>query len=267
MCFALCTFLDCGIESVDSKIVNGTEATPNNYRWMAGISDRNLQNVFCGGTLINNRYILTAGHCFTDVDPSNVRIILGAHDLTKLQNASIYTADKIIVHEKYEPNSSHQRYDIALIRLNRNVTFTNNIGPVCLPPRNMKRSFGSFKVIGWGSLGEGKETSTRLMEVIVRERPLNVCQKLLTDSRITIDHICAGDSTYDSCSGDSGGPLMSKIRGRVYIVGLVSWGVECGHKSYPGVYTRVSSYGMWIYQNSREALYCNNQAFHNKSSG
>lgn len=209
--------------------------------------------------MINNRYILTAGHCFNDVDQSTIRIILGAHDLAKIENVTVYVPDKVIVHEKYQPNSADQKFDIALIRLKRNVTFTQNIGPACLPPRNMRRTFDSLKVIGWGALGEGKETSTRLMEVIVKERPLQTCQKLLSFSRITEDHICAGDSKYDSCSGDSGGPLMTKIRGRVYVVGVVSWGVECAHKNYPGVYSRVSSYGMWIYENSREALYCNNK--------
>ncbi|XP_015786791.1 trypsin-1 [Tetranychus urticae] len=259
---------NCGIEGIDTKVVNGREAIPNNYRWMAAISDLNLQNVFCGGTLINNRYIITAGHCFTEIlDRSTIRIILGAHDLTKMENVTVYKADKVIVHEKYEPNSSHQRFDIALIKLNKNVTFTDKIGPICLPPRNMRQSFDSLKISGWGSLGEGLETSTRLMEVVVKERPLAVCQKLLGSERVTVNHICAGDSKYDSCSGDSGGPLMTKIRGRVYLVGIVSWGIECAHKNYPGVYTRVSSYGLWIYQNSQEALYCNNKMPLNETAG
>jgi len=56
----------------------------------------------------------------------------------------------------------------------------------------------------------------------------------------------------DSCSGDSGGPLMRVAGSTVYQVGVVSWGIGCGKAEFPGVYTRVASLLPWINRNKAE---------------
>lgn len=241
-----------------SKIVGGEEVLPNNHRWIAALTDRTLKRVFCGGTLINNRYVITAAHCFNSLRKSTTRVMLGAHDLGKLRNATVYYLEKVIVHKKYEPDSIDQKWDLALIKLDRDVVFTDMIQPICLPPRNFSKTFDNLLVTGWGALGEVRDQPAKLMEVSVAQRPMDECKRLLTTTRITDDHICAGNSTQDSCRGDSGGPLTTKYKGRIFLVGVVSWGMECAHKMYPGVYSRVTSYGLWIWQNSRDALYCDN---------
>lgn len=60
--------------------------------------------------------------------------------------------------------------------------------------------------------------------------------------------ICAGDQDEDSCQGDSGGPLFkyNHENGRYFLYGIVSYGVGCGRREYPGIYTRVSHYIDWI---------------------
>ncbi|KAK7791936.1 hypothetical protein R5R35_002429 [Gryllus longicercus] len=66
-----------------------------------------------------------------------------------------------------------------------------------------------------------------------------------------------GDVGYDSCSGDSGGPLM-KVEvhqgpPRYYLLGVVSFGAKrCGATTMPGVYTRIVSYMTWILENMHE---------------
>lgn len=64
------------------------------------------------------------------------------------------------------------------------------------------------------------------------------------------DHmICAGSEAQDSCSGDSGGPLMVNEGHAWYQVGVVSWGIGCGQGRYPGVYSRITSFLPWIQKN------------------
>jgi len=60
--------------------------------------------------------------------------------------------------------------------------------------------------------------------------------------------ICAGiiGAVRDSCYGDSGGPLVA-LDGKGYVLlGVVSWGYQCGHPGYPGIYARVASFRDWI---------------------
>lgn len=76
-----------------------------------------------------------------------------------------------------------------------------------------------------------------------------------TQVRIGARQMCAGGQTgRDSCSGDSGGPLMLSQyfngESRYFQHGIVSFGPRnCGSEGLPGVYTRVSQYMDWILDN------------------
>lgn len=82
------------------------------------------------------------------------------------------------------------------------------------------------------------------------------CNKVYMQKGISIGNgqLCAGGAEgKDSCTGDSGGPLMStgimRRDGKVryFVAGVVSYGPDsCGTKGWPGVYTRVSNYTDWI---------------------
>ena len=67
-------------------------------------------------------------------------------------------------------------------------------------------------------------------------------------SQITDSMMCAADPGKDACQGDSGGPLMGvePSTNRIYLAGVVSWGVGCGREDLPGVYAKVSNYVPWI---------------------
>lgn len=76
------------------------------------------------------------------------------------------------------------------------------------------------------------------------------CKEVYKQARIFIGdtQICAGgEEGRDTCVGDSGGPLMMKSdNGTWYATGVVSFGISCGTKGWPGVYTDVVKFLPWI---------------------
>jgi secreted trypsin-like serine protease len=154
---------------------------------------------------------------------------------------------KIIVHPEWD--QVNVRNDIALIKLNAQVNYTDQVGPVCIPPSSYsiaerKQSWAT----GFGKTVEGERHSDYLMQVelpIISEKE---CQK---ENGAGIDYelqLCSGKpkAGYDTCQGDSGGPLVAQDldnNDRWYQIGVTSWGMGC---SGAGVYTRVSSYTKWI---------------------
>lgn len=220
--------------------------------------------------MINDRYILTAGHCTPNIDVETTKLILGHHDMSNLgPSARIYSIDSFVAHENYEESDPHQKYDIALVKVKGGVvTFNEYINPICLPSRWTPRAnFSSLIVAGWGQLAENLAPSDVLMEAVVPEYPLAKCSKALRAERVTPNHICAGNKTRDTCSGDSGGPLMlppyvNSWTGNEFpaftTLGVVSWGISCGNPVYPGVFTRVWSYADWIMDHTPDGNYCNN---------
>lgn len=249
-----------------SRIVGGTEAVPHSHPWIASLTDEKLK-LFCGGSLINDRYILTAAHCVPNKTPETLRVILGHHDFLRLKEASVFLIDKIISYPKYVSSDPNQKFDIALIRLKDRVAFTDSIQPVCLPGRKLPSEYDLLIAAGWGQLGEELGTSIRLQEVLLPEVKLPECIRKLRTTRITPAHICAGNKFKDSCGGDSGGPLitfdnstgLTTHKDRWTQVGVTSWGIRCAHSYYPGVFTRVYSYASWINETTPDARYCNNQ--------
>ena len=92
--------------------------------------------------------------------------------------------------------------------------------------------------------------SSSLQEVNLPLVNLTQCREALGEA-VTDNMLCAGGVLgQDACQGDSGGPLMGTDpdTDRVYLAGVVSWGVGCAREDLPGVYTRVSRYTHWIRQ-------------------
>lgn len=255
---------------MNTRIVGGHEATPHSLPWMVSLVDEDFET-FCGGVLINDRYILTAAHCTPAIDLETTRLILGHHDMSALGGeARIYSIDKVIAHEKYQETDPNQRYDIALVKVKGGVvTYDEYISPICLPSRwTPSNNFSSLHVAGWGQLGDNRLPSDVLMEASVPEMQMSKCIKLLRSDRVTPDHICAGNKTRDTCTGDSGGPLMlppyiNPQTGNLFpaytSIGLVSWGISCANPVFPGVFTRVWSYAQWIMDHTPDGNYCNNK--------
>ncbi|XP_075421223.1 serine protease 27-like [Ascaphus truei] len=251
----------CGIPLISDRIVGGKDATRGSWPWQ--VSLQTPATALCGGSLITDTWVLIAAHCFgTPVKTSEYTVYLGAYQLSDLKSSNTTVSmgvSRVIVHPDYMYEGSSG--DVALVELERPVTFTKYILPVCLPSQAVQLVAGTrCWVTGWGDVKSGVSLPgpKTLQEVDVLLIDNMSCEAMYQsslgyDTKIHLIHedmICAGykEGLRDSCQGDSGGPLVCNINNVWLQAGIVSWGYDCAKPNQPGVYTRVQTYQGWIRQ-------------------
>ncbi|XP_053546022.1 transmembrane protease serine 13-like [Bombina bombina] len=242
---------DCG-EKKTTRIIGGTQASSGSWPWQVSLHQRGVNRFVhvCGGTLINNLWVLTASHCFTETaNPIYWRVYAGTVNQNDLRFMS--EVKVIVRHEDYNANSDD--YDLALMKLKNPFTFSVSIQPACLPMTSQTFADGSLCWIsGFGRTNPSAvETSQVLMQTQVSIIGTKKCNSVeVYNGAISARMMCAGDlrGGRDSCQGDSGGPLVCEQNSRWYLAGVTSWGTGCGQANKPGVYTRVTEFQQWILQ-------------------
>ncbi|XP_057656010.1 trypsin-1-like [Diorhabda carinulata] len=253
-----CPSCTCGRTFKNVRIVGGIETMVNEYPWMTALLFNN--RFYCGASLINNRYCLTAAHCVNGFAKDRITAVFLDHDRSNSfeTNTVSRKIKNIYRHRGYATGGAYNN-DIALLELDQEVPFTGLLKPVCLPPIGKSFTGSQGIVTGWGATKQNGQTSNRLREVKVPIMSNIDCRKTGYGNKITDNMMCAGyqGGLKDSCQGDSGGPLHTKNGSFHQIVGIVSWGEGCAKPNYPGVYTRVNRYISWIKSNTKDACYCN----------
>ncbi|XP_028174904.1 trypsin-1-like [Ostrinia furnacalis] len=280
-----CPVCQCGIARTRRRIVGGYETKKLEFPWMAVLMYNG--RFYCGGSLINDLYVLTAAHCTAGFRKEKITVRFLEHDRSVANETKIVdrSVAQIIRHLRYNPSTYDN--DIALLKLSNRVDLSSalkkrvrkdetgsgsgsgsseeesddvGLRPVCLPTAGLSYSNYSGVVAGWGTTEEGGSVSNTLQEVYVPIISNADCRKTAYKQRITENMLCAGepDGGRDACQGDSGGPLhiVNTTNAQFQEVGVVSWGEGCARPDRPGVYTRVNRYMTWIKSNTRDACYC-----------
>uniref|UniRef100_A0A8C2NPK5 Peptidase S1 domain-containing protein n=1 Tax=Capra hircus TaxID=9925 RepID=A0A8C2NPK5_CAPHI len=222
-------------------IIGGVPANIRDFPWQIRILENGSH--LCGGSILSEWWILTAAHCFKSENESTLEVTHGEENLDT-QNLTKIKVDKIIIHNYFD--SWFFFNDIALLLLKSPLSLGVRMVPICLSEVTNIERWRNCWVSGWGTTGD---TETGLQKVNIQLIKWETCSELMP--LLTKSMLCAGDleGGKDACQGDSGGPLVCQKKTRKsewYQLGIVSWGVGCGQKKQPGVYTQVSSYLSWI---------------------
>lgn len=239
---------ECGLSiPIRTRVLGGKSSAPNTLRWMAALVSNTNGKVFCGGSLINSKFVLTAAHCMMNQDSSTFHVVMGEVDsLMFSRTDSIFQVNQIYTHPAFSgpPNYSN---DLSLIELVREIDLMNStkISSVCLATPG---PIGSpLMVAGWGFIANGGPQPRILQEAVVIQQSQFYCQSIY-GSKFTSKHVCANDPQGNGvCNGDSGGPLMLKTGEKMFAMGVVSYGLICGDTRFPAVFTRTQSYLNWIF--------------------
>uniref|UniRef100_A0A4W3GD53 Ovochymase 2 n=1 Tax=Callorhinchus milii TaxID=7868 RepID=A0A4W3GD53_CALMI len=272
--FCFLSALKCGVRqegdgfpywfSFWSRIVGGQKSGAGTHPWQ--VSLKRGKTHFCGGTIIAEKWVLTAAHCIRDRNILSVlKVTAGEHNLQDWEKEEqTLRVKRIITHPSFRPGK-HPDYDMALLELNGRFTFGKSVYPACLPNDDDNFASGAICIAtGWGRLAESGRLSNILQEVelpiLDPKTCLQVLQSVMKRYKGTT-LLCAGfpDGQRDACEGDSGGPLMCKREGGSWTVaGVTSWGMGCGRswkdnnnkwpslRGTPGIFINVKLLHSWI---------------------
>jgi secreted trypsin-like serine protease len=226
-----------------------------------------LLSMGCGGSIIADKWIVTASHCFfnqagtqeyTNSNINQVAVFIGEHDTgvtTETTLTKTVIPDLLILHPQYDHNNGGSKNDIALLRVP--AMDLKVYTPVCLPKAGANYDGKKAWVYGWGALSSGGASPTKLQELELtivsdasaKQSYQSVGNTALTDAQLATMVFAGGEEGKDGCQGDSGGPFTygnPDNNGQHELVGAVSWGLGCAQAGLPGAYAEVSAYITWF---------------------
>lgn len=147
-------------ESINvDRIVGGTTAKPGQFPYVVSIREPTPFGIDethyihqCGGSIISNRWILTAAHCTHYSNPNTLVVYVGAHHIHN--DGQIYHLERIVEHPKYE--ITNKKRDISLLLTEKTVAFNNFVKAIPLRKGTVNEGVTST-VAGWGSVRVRRE--------------------------------------------------------------------------------------------------------------
>ncbi|KFR11224.1 Inactive serine protease PAMR1, partial [Opisthocomus hoazin] len=250
------------------------------YRTANGVKENSLRKgawiLICSGALVNERTVVVAAHCVTDLGKTVVlktaelKVVLGKfyrdddRDEKTIQNLRI---SAIIVHPNYDPILLDS--DIAVIKLLDKARISSRVQPICLSSsHDLTSSTEDLKIMvtGWKILADVKDPGYKNDTIrmgAVRMVDSLLCEQQYEDNgiqvSITDSMFCAKqDHTAFSniCPAETGGIAAITLPGKAspelrwHLMGLVSWGYDktCSLELYSG-YTKALPFKDWIEKN------------------
>ncbi|XP_321961.3 chymotrypsin BI [Anopheles gambiae] len=236
--------------SIRPPIIEGTEANLHEFPYQVSLqwnfNNGSRARHFCSGSIINQRWILTAAHCLEEYTEDGwFEVVAGvnniAHEEAGAQRRNVTRYEQ---HESYDLSAI--RYDIGVLQLSHPLDLTRNIKTMRLATKDTLIHQKIAKFAGWGSISKTWEDiyPDKLMKVNLILRTEEDCQ---TIGKIDETQICAGGyKNVTGCTADSGGPLTVTIDGEQMQIGVLSYGEKPCQARLPIVYSSVMYFHDWI---------------------
>ncbi|XP_043955011.1 tryptase-2-like [Gambusia affinis] len=263
--FALLVLLQCSAAlmgaGVRSSIIGGGNAPKGRWPGLVYLdirTDSGQRKWHCSGTILNEKWVMTAGRCWDDELWSRwdrTGVWIGTYELDK-KSERYMTVNIVDRLPDYKINGNGFLNDIALVRLEEPLKFSKTVAPVNLPTDDdVFDSSSECWIAGWGNIGKAPLSKNQpLQEVQISIFPQEVCKAKYPT--MTDKMLCAGDSKErkNPCDGDYGDPLMCRTARGFVQVGIMSYGNPngCEVAGFPSIYTRVSSFMGYIKDRMRQ---------------
>lgn len=257
----------CGVrqDKTRSLITNSYDVQPGDYPWHVAIYLLSpVKKYICGGTLVGQSVVITSAHCVMNPGLSTTRPIedlvvqVGKHQLNVRSDFEQEIGlGSIIVHHDF--NVIRHDHDIALLITVKPVQFGKFVQPACLPTFSLIKNETVGTIVGWGFTEQNtvsnvlRAASAPIVssETCKRSNPEAFSQSLAEEM------FCAGyRNGTNACNGDSGGGLFRNVRGKWFLLGVISFTAArkqnenyCSSTDYTA-FLDVVKYKNWIKNNS-----------------
>ncbi|XP_062534513.1 LOW QUALITY PROTEIN: chymotrypsin B-like [Armigeres subalbatus] len=231
------------------RIVGGYSITISAIPFICSIRQRNTGppvdngqwSWLCGGTVVNQNWLLTSAHCIFGLDIARILVVCGLRQARTIQ--LVQTSPAYVQGQKGN--------DLALVLLKKPLVFSDNVQPITIwdgqpLPSNEATIVGyglsSYDVAGWRANGLQAATVPILSNEQCYQR-LGYLAAYLTTDTICTDN---GSDGAGNASGDSGGPVIIATEQQAFnLIAIPSWTVSpCG--SGPSMHTLISPHINWI---------------------
>ncbi|KAI1712087.1 trypsin domain-containing protein [Ditylenchus destructor] len=274
---------ECGISDYEfgQRIIGGKDVPPKKYPWLADfeIEINGVIISFCTGSVISNRFILTASHCKFDqegfpLDISKIRALVGSVDRRKAKKIPLRAFHS---HADFAMNQTSFINDVAVVELEEEIDFDSNARPICLGKDFVEHNGSPAVIAGWGMQRKEILAIRDISPEILQEGTADFleyepCRKARLKQypdepkwpkMVKEQHICIlGSNKSDVWKGDSGGPLFTKSEketgSKVRWVqhGVCSFSSAHHHDGIPAVFTRLTTFCDWIKETTKGEAEC-----------